>query len=278
MNRPLTPHEDGRPFVMGVVNVTPDSFSDGGQFNTADAAIQHGLSLVDDGADILDIGGESTRPGADPVEVADEIARIMPVIDGLLRARPDLRLSIDTMKPAVATRALEAGVWMWNDVNALQAEGALDLAAQSGCAVCLMHMADNPRTMQHNPHYDDVVIDVARFLGQQAGRALAHGVSGDRIWIDPGIGFGKSLEHNLSLMAALPQLSRLDFPVLFGASRKRFIAGIDPMATQASDRLGGSLAAALHAAASGAHTIRVHDVQETVQALKVQSAIVSARF
>lgn len=268
------PHS--RPLVMGILNVTPDSFSDGGQYADTNQAIEQGLDLWAQGADILDIGGESTRPGAQPVSEAGELDRVLPVIEGLKKAEPDCVLSIDTMKPAVAQAAVQAGAWMWNDVNALQAEGALDMAVELECAVCLMHMAGEPRTMQNNPQYEDVVLDVTRFLGQRAGRALAHGVQADRIWLDPGIGFGKTLAHNLALMAALPQLTRLDFPILFGASRKRFIAVLDDHADDPADRLGGSLASALHAMQCGVSILRVHDVRQTVQALKVTHAIKTA--
>jgi dihydropteroate synthase len=226
-----------------------------------------------DGADWLDIGGESTRPGAQPVAEGEELERVIPVVQAILAERPDALISIDTMKPAVARAAVEAGAVMWNDVNALRAENARETAASLNCLICLMHMQGEPRTMQADPRYDAVVSDVARFLGQQVGAAMAAGVERDRILLDPGIGFGKTLEHNLELMAGLEHLSGLGFPILFGASRKRFIQAIDASAADASDRLGGSLAAALHAARAGCALIRVHDVRETVQALKVQAAI-----
>lgn len=276
MDPRLAPHEDGRPQVMGVVNVTPDSFSDGGLHSDTQGAIAHGERLLDQGADWLDIGGESTRPGAEPVDETAETARVLPVIEGLLARRPDARLSIDTMKPGVARAAILAGAQMWNDVNALQAPGALETAADLQCLVCLMHMQGEPRTMQAAPAYDSVVADVARHLGRRAGAALSHGVERAHVLIDPGIGFGKTPAHNLALMAALDSFAGLGFPVLFGASRKRFIQAIDESAKDAGDRLGGSLAAALHAARSGCALIRVHDVRETVQALKVQAAIRSA--
>ncbi len=276
MDRFLTPHADGRPQVMGVVNVTPDSFSDGGRFVETDAACDHALALLNAGADWLDIGGESTRPGAEPVSEADELARVIPVIEAIRGARPEARLSIDTMKPGVARAAVRAGAAMWNDVNALRADGARAAAAELDCLVCLMHMQGEPRTMQADPHYQDVVTDVARMLGQQVGAVLSAGVARERVLIDPGIGFGKTLAHNLALMACLDHLTGLGFPVLFGASRKRFIQGVDESAVEASDRLGGSLAAALHAARAGCAIVRVHDVRETVQALKVQAAIAQA--
>jgi dihydropteroate synthase len=273
----LSPLSPWRPLVMGVVNVTPDSFSDGGRFLAPHAARDHALTLLDQGADWLDIGGESTRPGADPVGEAEEMDRVLPVIEAIRAARADARLSIDTVKPAVAGAAIRAGAAMWNDVSALRADGAVEMAARHGCAVCLMHMRGEPRTMQTAPRYDDVVTDVARFLGQRAGAAIAAGVAREHILLDPGIGFGKTLAHNLALLGALEHFAGLGFAILVGASRKRFIAGIDPAAGEATDRLGGSLAAALHAARAGATMVRVHDVRETVQALEVQAAILDAR-
>ena len=276
MDTRIKPHSDGRPRIMGVVNVTPDSFSDGGQFLAAQAARDHALSLLDAGADWIDIGAESTRPGAEPVEDAEELDRAIPVIAQIRAERPDALISIDTMKPAVARAAVHAGVQMWNDVNALRADGAAETAAELGCLVALMHMQGAPQTMQADPAYEDVVSDVARFLGQRAGAAMACGVAREKLLLDPGIGFGKTLAHNLALMAALDSFAGLGFPVLFGASRKRFIAAVDSTASDAADRLGGSLAAALHAARAGCALIRVHDVRETCQALKVQAAIAGA--
>ena len=270
---PIRPHADGRPQVMGIVNVTPDSFSDGGRHNTTLAARDHALRLLDQGADCLDIGGESTRPGSEPVSHAQELDRVLPVIEAIRAERPDAMISIDTMKPEVARQAVHAGAGLWNDVNALRAEGAPETAMELGVPVCLMHMQGEPRTMQANPSYDDVVNDVARYLGQRAGVLLSTGFDRDLIVLDPGIGFGKTLEHNLTLMAALEHFVSLGLPVLFGASRKRFIAAIDDTAQDAMDRLGGSLAVALHAARAGCAIVRVHDVRETVQALKVQTAL-----
>jgi dihydropteroate synthase len=273
----FSPHADARPQVMGVVNVTPDSFSDGGRFLDPAAARDHALSLLEAGADWLDVGGESTRPGADPVGEGEELDRVVPVIEAILADRPEAKISIDTMKPAVAEAALGAGARMWNDVNALRADGALETAARLDRPVALMHMQGAPQTMQDSPAYEDVVTDVARFLGQRAGAAMAAGVARENILLDPGIGFGKTLAHNLRLMAALEHFTSLEFPILFGASRKRFIAALDDTAAQAGDRLGGSIAAALHAARAGCALIRVHDVRESVQALKVQAAIAAAR-
>lgn len=272
----LIPHADGRPFVMGIVNVTPDSFSDGGRYLAVEAARDHALELVEQGADILDIGGESTRPGAEPVGEIEEMDRVLPVIEAIRAARPGVVISIDTMKPDVAGAAIGAGAWMWNDVNALRGENALECAADLGCAVCLMHMKGEPQSMQVRPEYENVVTEVAQYLGQRAGAAIGAGIDRSQIWLDPGIGFGKTPEHNLKLIAALEHFTGFGFPVLFGASRKRFIQAIDESAQQAGDRLGGSLAAALHAARAGASIVRVHDVRETVQALKVQAAIAGA--
>ncbi len=257
---------------MGVVNVTPDSFSDGGRFLDPEAAIAHGLALVAEGADLLDLGGESTRPGAEPVSAADEIARVVPVIAGL-RARTAVPLSIDTLKPEVARAAMAAGASIWNDVTALGAPGAGETAAELGCEVILMHMQGQPRTMQDAPRYNDVVAEVADFLVARAEAAMAAGVARERIRLDPGIGFGKTLEHNLELLRSLERISALGFPVVLGVSRKRFIRAIDASAVEATDRLGGSLAAALWGARHGASVLRVHDVRETVQAMAAQCAI-----
>lgn len=264
------------PRVMGIVNVTPDSFSDGGRLASVEAAVTHGLTLVEQGADILDIGGESTRPGADPVAEAEEIARVVPVIEGL-RARWPGPISIDTMKPAVARAAGAAGATMWNDVTALGfASDSAVTAAELGCDVVLMHMRGEPRTMQADPHYDDVVAEVADWLSARAEAAMAAGVGRARIWLDPGIGFGKTAAHNLALTANLGRLVATGFPVLYGASRKRVIQSVDPTATDPGDRLGGSLALALEAARAGPAIIRVHDVRETVQALAMQAAVMTA--
>jgi dihydropteroate synthase len=262
--------------VMGIVNVTPDSFSDGGRLASVEAAVAHGLRLVEQGADILDVGGESTRPGAAPVEATEEIARVVPVIEGL-RACWAGPISIDTMKPAVARAAVAAGATMWNDVMALGfAPDGLATAAELGCDLALMHMRGEPRTMQADPRYDDVVAEVADWLSARADAAMAAGVARERIWLDPGLGFGKTAAHNLTLTAHLDQLAAMGFPILYGASRKRTIQSVDPTATDPADRLGGSLALALAAAQRGAAIIRVHDVRETVQALAVQAALGAA--
>ncbi|WP_415289008.1 dihydropteroate synthase [Brevundimonas sp. S1H14] len=265
-----------RPLVMGIVNVTPDSFSDGGRLPTPDAALEHALRLIQQGADVLDIGGESTRPGSDPVGEDEETARTLPLIVAL-RARWDGPISIDTMKPAVARAAVAAGATMWNDVSALgHAPDSLSTAAELGCEVVLMHMKGAPKTMQDDPHYDDVVAEVTAHLAARAEAAMAAGVARDRIWLDPGIGFAKTTAHNLTLTARLEALVELGFPVLYAVSRKRMIQGVDATARDAADRLGGSLALALEAARRGARMVRVHDVRETVQALQLQAAVASA--
>ncbi|MEN5230362.1 dihydropteroate synthase [Brevundimonas naejangsanensis] len=265
-----------RPLVMGIVNVTPDSFSDGGRLPTPDAALEHALRLIQHGADVLDIGGESTRPGSDPVSEDEETARTLPVI-AALRARWEGPISIDTMKPAVARAAVAAGATMWNDVSALgHAPDSLSTAAELGCELVLMHMKGAPKTMQDDPHYDDVVAEVTAHLTARAEAAMAAGVTRDRIWLDPGIGFAKTTAHNLTLTARLDALVELGFPVLYAASRKRMIQGVDATARDAADRLGGSLALALEAARRGARMVRVHDVRETVQALQLQAAIAGA--
>jgi len=258
---------------MGVVNVTPDSFSDGGRFLDPASALAHARQLIAEGADILDIGGESTRPGAAPVSEAEELARVVPLI-AAIRDESDIAISIDTMKPAVARAAVAAGATIWNDVAALRfAPEAPEVAAELGCEVVLMHMLGQPGTMQDAPRYDDVVAEVEAFLLARALTAMAAGVAREKIWLDPGIGFGKTPAHNLALLAALPRFVALGYRVLLGASRKRFIAAIDPLAGEAGDRLGGSLAAHLHGAAAGVAAVRVHDVRQTVQALAVWGAI-----
>jgi len=258
---------------MGVINVTPDSFSDGGRCIGLDAGLAHARRLVAAGADVLDIGGESTRPGAEPVPEAEELDRVVPLI-AAIRAESDIALSIDTMKPAVARAAVGAGATMWNDIAALgwRNDGPA-VAAELGCDVVLMHMRGEPRTMQAAPRYDDVVAEVTAFLSDRAEAAMAAGVARERIWLDPGVGFGKTRAHNLALLAHLDRFVALGFPVLVGASRKSFIKAIDPSAQTADDRLGGSLAVALAAARAGAAAVRVHDVYETRQALAVQAAI-----
>jgi dihydropteroate synthase len=229
--------------------------------------------MAAEGADWLDVGGESTRPGAAPIAEIEELARVMPAI-AAIRARCDLPVSVDTMKPEVARAAVAAGATMWNDVTALAgAPDSLETAAALGCDVVLMHMQGRPGTMQDNPRYDDVVAEVTEFLAGRARAAIAAGVASGRIWLDPGLGFGKTLAHNLALLRGLEQIVDLGFPVMIGASRKGMIRALDPAATDASDRLGGSIAVALAAARAGVAMVRVHDARETVQALTVERAI-----
>lgn len=258
---------------MGVVNTTPDSFSDGGRFLEEAAAVSHARRLIEEGAAILDIGGESTRPGSDPVPEAEEIGRVVPVIAAIRRFSP-IPISVDTMKPGVARAAMAVGADIWNDVTALSfAPDSLSAAAALGCEVMLTHMQGEPRSMQHAPAYDDVVAEVRDYLVARAEAAIAAGVARERIWLDPGIGFGKRLEHNLALIAHLDRLVGLGFPVLLGVSRKRFIQAIDPSAVEPQSRLAGSLTVALEGARAGVAAVRVHDVAQTVQALKVAAAI-----
>jgi dihydropteroate synthase len=261
---------------MGVVNLTPDSFSDGGRFLETADAVAHARSLVAAGADMLDIGAESTRPRAKPVDASVEIGRVVPVIEAI-RAESAVPLSIDTMKPEVARAAVAAGANLWNDVTALRwADDSLETAVELGCDVVLMHMQGEPRTMQAAPAYSDVVAEVCAFLVGRAEAAMAAGVAREKIWLDPGIGFGKTGQHSLTLLGHLDRIVALGFPVLLGASRKSFLGKVDRAATEAGDRLGGSLAAALAGAAAGVAAVRVHDVRETVQALRVQAAIAAA--
>ena len=257
--------------VMGIINVTPDSFSDGGEHATTEAAIAHGLRLAEEGADVLDIGGESTRPGAEAVPVDEELRRVIPVIEALTQ-RTTLPVSIDTSMPEVMRAAVAAGAGMINDVYGLRREGALDAAASLGVPVVLMHMLGEPRSMQEAPVYDDVVADVHRFLAERIFAAEMAGIAKSRIVVDPGFGFGKTLEHNLALLARLERIAALGVPVLAGLSRKRSIGQLtgrdDPHA-----RVHGSVAAHLIAAQRGAKLVRVHDVAATVDALKVWEAV-----
>jgi len=261
--------------VMGILNMTPDSFSDGGGLPDVEAGVARALAMLDAGADILDVGGESTRPGATPVAADEEIARVVPLIRAL-RAQTAAPISVDTMKAEVARAAVAAGATIWNDVAALRGSGSLEAAAELGCEVVLMHMQGEPGTMQQEPRYDDVVVEVADFLAARAEAAMAAGVARERIWLDPGVGFGKHMiRHNLPLLAGLGRIVALGFPVLLGASRKSFIGALDEGAA-ANARLGGSIAAALAGAAAGVAAVRVHDVREHVQALRVWQAIAAA--
>jgi dihydropteroate synthase len=255
--------------VMGIVNVTPDSFSDGGRYLAPDAAIAHGRELLAAGADLLDVGGESTRPGAAAVAASEEKSRVLPVIEAL--AADGARVSVDTSKPEVAEAALEAGAEIVNDVTALGDPAMAAVCAKARCGVVLMHMKGTPRTMQDDPTYDDVVAEVREFLAGRLEVAVAAGVDRERIWVDPGIGFGKTVEHNLELIARLELIAGLGRPVVVGASRKRFIGVIT--GRPVGERVGGSIAAGVVAAAAGAAVLRVHDVAATVEALRVADPI-----
>ena len=258
------------PSVMGILNVTPDSFSDGGRFDDIDTARRHAEQLADDGAAIIDIGGESTRPGADDISESQELDRVIPVIEAL-RDTVDLPLSIDTSKANVMREAVAAGAAMINDVLALQEPGALLAAADLGAPICLMHMRGRPRTMQVNPDYDDVTRDVTAFLGDRVAICIEAGVARDRIVIDPGFGFGKTHSQNVELLANLRQLQDLGLPVLVGLSRKSTLGELT--GREVDDRLSGSISAAVIAVMNGAQIVRAHDVRETVDALKVVGAV-----
>ncbi len=262
---------------MGVVNVTPDSFSDGGAWLDPDAAIAHGRALAAHGAQILDVGGESTRPGAEPVDEAEELRRVVPVIAGLARVETDARISIDTSKAAVAAAALDAGAQIVNDVTALRGDPAMAaLVAERGCDVCLMHMLGEPRTMQRDPRYGDVVADVAAFLAERVEHAVAHGIAAERVWLDPGIGFGKTIDHNLELLARLDEIVALGRPVVVGTSRKSFLGAIT--GREAAERVPGTIATNVLALARGARVFRVHDVAPVHDALVVAAATLRGRW
>ena len=261
--------------IMGVVNVTPDSFSDGGEFLDPARAIAHGQALAAEGADVLDIGGESTRPGAEGVTAEAEFERVAPVVEALARDDGPL-VSIDTSKFAVAEAALSLGATMVNDVTALRADPDLaGLCAERRCEVVLMHMLGDPRTMQENPVYEDVVEDIKAFLAERIEFAVSQGVEEDRIWIDPGIGFGKTVEHNLELHRRLGELGELGRPIAFGSSRKSFIGKLT--GADVDQRLGGTIASNVIAYANGAAMVRVHDVAPIRQALTVAEAIIDPR-
>ena len=259
-----------RPVVMGVINVTPDSFSDGGRYLGPDEAMARALALEAEGAALIDIGGESTRPGAVPVPLAEELRRVIPLLKQL---RPQTRaiLSVDTSKPEVMRAAAAAGADLINDVWALREPGALEAAAASGCGVCLMHMQGEPRTMQRAPHYSDVVGEVRAFLQERVGACRTAGIAAERIVLDPGFGFGKALEHNLTLLRRLRELKVDGLPILAGLSRKSMIGTLT--GRPPAERIHGSVAAALIAAQNGASILRVHDVAATVDALKVRAAV-----
>jgi dihydropteroate synthase len=256
--------------VMGILNVTPDSFSDGGQYADAERAVARALQMIEEGADIVDVGGESTRPGAKPVSANEEIDRVVPVIEAI-RATTDLPISVDTSKPAVMRAAAAAGASMLNDVRALREDGAVETAAELGLPACIMHMQGEPRTMQKDPHYEDVVIEVSDFLRERVDTCVAAGMNTANLVLDPGFGFGKTLEHNLALMRRLDVLVKTGQPVLVGVSRKSMIGQL--LGDPDRERVTGSVTLALAAARKGAHIVRVHDVRETADALRIDSAV-----
>jgi dihydropteroate synthase len=263
-----------RTLLVGVVNVTPDSFSDGGLYEDARSAVEHGLRLASEGADVVDVGGESTRPGAAPVPASEEIARVLPTIEGLVAERADVPVSVDTRKPEVAAAALEAGASIVNDVTAGADAGMFDLVRDSGAGMILMHMRGEPRTMQIDPVYEDVVAEVTAFLRERSAAAAADGVGRDRLCADPGIGFGKDLGHNLALLRATRRIrDELDLPLLVGPSRKRFIGALtgddDP-----THRVEGTAGAVAWCATQGADLVRVHDVRAMRRVTQVVDAIV----
>ena len=256
---------------MGIVNVTPDSFSDGGRFDSLDSALAHALTLVEEGADILDVGGESTRPGADPVSAEEEMDRTLPVIERIV-AETGTPVSIDTVKAEVMREALAVGAGMINDVKGLRGEGVLAVVASTEVPVCIMHMQGEPRTMQKNPEYHEVVGDIRHFFEERLAACRLAGINADRVVLDPGFGFGKTLEHNLALLRRLDEFNALGWPVLAGLSRKSMLGKITGR-ERADERVAASVTAALLAAQNGAAILRVHDVAETVDALKVWQAV-----
>src|SRR5215207_415257 len=264
------------PFIVGILNVTPDSFSDGGDFLDPEAAAEHAATMLDEGADVLDVGGESTRPGSDPVSQEEEIRRVVPVLERILSVRPQAVISVDTYRAGTATAALEAGACLVNDVTALRGDPRMASSVkEAACPVILMHMQGEPKTMQNEPHYEDVVREVRDFLARRAEYAVAAGVRPENIIVDPGIGFGKNLEHNLALLQNLDTVVSLGFPVLVGASRKRFIGEITGV-QEAKDRLFGTVATTVLAYTRGATFFRVHDVRANLEALAVAEAVLLA--
>ena len=262
------------PAVMGVLNVTPDSFSDGGQFFDSDVAIRHAESMAGDGAVIIDVGGESTRPGAENISEQEELDRVLPIIEAILM-RLDVVVSIDTSRAAVMKAAASAGAGFINDVYALRQDGALKAAAATNCAICLMHMQGEPRVMQDNPTYDDVVAEVGKFLTDRVTACVNGGISRSRLIVDPGFGFGKTDAHNMELLANLERLDVQDLPIMAGLSRKRTLGNIT--GRDVSDRLAAGIAAAVLAFERGARIIRTHDVAETVDALRIAAAVREAQ-
>lgn len=262
-----------RTLVMGIVNVTPDSFSDGGMFQSAHDAVQHAARLIDEGADIVDVGGESSRPGSDPVSVEEELRRVLPVVEGLEAARPGAVVSVDTRREGVARAVLDAGASIVNDVTAGSDPLLFGTVRQAGAGLVLMHMRGEPRTMQADPHYDDVVAEVHEFLRERVESAVFAGIEVERVAVDPGIGFGKNLGHNLALLRELGTFTDLDGALLVGVSRKRFL-GMLSGAEDPKDRVEASVVAAAWCVARGADVVRVHDVRETVRGLTVVDALV----
>jgi len=261
------------PVVVGILNVTPDSFSDGGQFFDPEAAAEHAAAMIDEGAGIIDVGGESTRPGSDPVSQEEEVGRVVPVVRRILAARPEALISVDTYRSGVAAAALEAGACLVNDVTALRGDPRMaSVAADARCPVILMHMQGEPKTMQREPRYEDVVGEVRDFLARRAEHAVAAGVRPEDVIVDPGIGFGKNLEHNLALLRNLDAIGSLGFPVLIGASRKTFIGTITGV-KEASERVFGTVATTVLAYEKGATFFRVHDVRANREALATAEAV-----
>jgi dihydropteroate synthase len=261
-----------RTLVMGIVNVTPDSFSDGAMFADAEDAVAHAARLVDDGADLVDVGGESTRPGAGPVPRDEELTRVLPVIEGIRAARPDVVVSVDTRNAEVAARAVAVGAAVVNDVSGGRDPAMFAVVRDSGAGLVLMHMRGDPATMQDDPRYQDVVAEVHEYLRERVEAAVFAGIAADRLAVEPGVGFGKDLEHNLAVLRALEAFTDLDAAVLVGVSRKRFVGSLSGV-DRAADRLEGSIAAAVWCAANGADVVRVHDVAATVRALRVTDAL-----
>jgi|SRR5215210_996821 len=264
------------PVVVGILNVTPDSFSDGGDFLDPEAAAEHAVAMLDEGAEILDLGGESTRPGSDPVSQEEEIERVVPVLERILSVRPEAVISVDTYRAGTATAVLQAGARLINDVTALLGDPRMvSVVKEAACPVILMHMQGEPKTMQEEPHYTDVVREVRDFLAKRAEYAIAAGVGPENVIVDPGIGFGKNLEHNLALLRNLDAVVDLGFPVLIGASRKTFIGRITGV-QEARDRVFGTVAATVLAYQQGATYFRVHDVRANREALAVAEAVLHA--
>ncbi|GLY60437.1 dihydropteroate synthase [Pectobacterium carotovorum subsp. carotovorum] len=262
------------PHIMGILNVTPDSFSDGGKHNKLNAALLHVQEMVNAGATLIDIGGESTRPGAAEVSTEEELDRVVPVVEAIAK-RFDVWISVDTSKPEVMTASAQAGAHLINDIRALQEPGALEAAAATGLPVCLMHMQGMPRTMQHKPHYDDLMQDIGDFLQQQIDRCVSANIPKSKLLLDPGFGFGKNLAHNYALLARLSELHRFELPLLVGMSRKSMIGQI--LNVPPAQRVHGSIACAVIAAMQGAQIIRVHDVKETADAMRIVEATLSAK-